>query len=580
MARSGAASAENGKNTKGEPMERLREFIPPDGGYGWVIVFASGMTNFFTLALVQNFGLIYRDSLKKWDINNAQYSVILNLQFSICNCLGLIMGPLLRAQGYRKVSFWGSVMICVSAALTSQVNEFYLFLIVYSVVGGAGVGFVWSSTSLAINTYFKERRGVATGIAWAATGLSPVVFPQFLTWLRTEFDVHGTVLITAGIMMHSIPASLLLHPIERHAEFKSVGDDEDDPEKAGSAAAEEADECKNLVEASAVRPVEVFGGEEAFGSRRSSFRKRHSLPHAVHVSGGDIIVDTQDTLGLDIATPISLHSSRVSLDKMGSTNLRRTVAHSDFVEALEEVKLEQEPSLEVIPEISAAKHDSDEGKNLFCACMKRVADYLDLALLNDFRFLMIFIGMTLAYCGEINFSLLASLVFLDYGFSLEKVAMLMSTLAFVDLVTRFCVPFFSDHYKLDSLVMYSIGLIFLGTGRIMLAHLDGYITILCVSAWLGLGKGFRTIYMALVMPSIVPLDKLASASGLQTMANGISFLIIGPLFGYMRDNSDNFVGVLYAIDLFTAGAIIVWILEVVCRRNRKRKEAKKEKNAA
>lgn len=37
--------------------------------------------------------------------------------------------------------------------------------------------------------------------------------------------------------------------------------------------------------------------------------------------------------------------------------------------------------------------------------------------------------------------------------------------------------------------------------------------------------------MSLVIPFAVPLDRLASAAGLQMVANGICFLIGGPIIG-------------------------------------------------
>ncbi|XP_071452528.1 monocarboxylate transporter 9-like [Hetaerina americana] len=576
MSGSGARRAEDGSGRKAaedgrrKPGGTLKELIPPDGGYGWVIVFATGLTNFCIIPLIQNFGLLYKDSLKKWNITTAEYSVMMNLQFAICNGVGLIAGPLLKNYGYQRVAVSGAVMISASAVLTSQVNKLYLFLLAYSILGGAGIGFVWISTSLAINTYFKARRGVATGIAWAATGLSPVIFPHLLTWVRTYYDLHGTVLITAGLMMHSIPATMLLHPVERHAEFREVEGDEK---------AEEAEESKGLVESaeSGAEAAEGFGESEASWSRRTSLlqhRKRHSLPRTT-AGGGDILVDTQETLGLEIATPISLHSSRLSLDTTAGTTLRRTAGHRDFSEVLEEAK--QTLDLEARRQADSPKETGGGRRrrlnHCFGSCLKRTVEYFDLDLLCDTQFLMIFIGMTLAYGGEINFSLLAPFVFLDYDFSLEQVATLMSTLASVDLVTRFTMPFFSDHFKFDSLLMYAIGLFLLGTGRIMLAHLSGFSTIISITLWLGFGKGLRTVYMTLVLPAIVSLEKLPSASGLQTLANGIFFFTIGPLFGYIRDSSDNYTAVLYAIDFFTFGAILVWLLAAVYTRNRNRKDA-------
>lgn len=57
---------------------------------------------------------------------------------------------------------------------------------------------------------------------------------------------------------------------------------------------------------------------------------------------------------------------------------------------------------------------------------------------------------------------------------------------------------------------------------------------IAVAFGLGISKGIRSVYTALVIPGYVPLHKLASATGLQMVMNGILLLICGPLLGTLR----------------------------------------------
>lgn len=52
-----------------------------------------------------------------------------------------------------------------------------------------------------------------------------------------------------------------------------------------------------------------------------------------------------------------------------------------------------------------------------------------------------------------------------------------------------------------------------------------------VALVLGVAKGFRTVFMSLLIPSYVPIEKLASASGFQMVANGVINMIGGPILG-------------------------------------------------
>jgi len=55
--------------------------------------------------------------------------------------------------------------------------------------------------------------------------------------------------------------------------------------------------------------------------------------------------------------------------------------------------------------------------------------------------------------------------------------------------------------------------------------------VLVVAVALGVSKGVRTVYMSLVIPSYVPIERLAAAAGIQMVVNGILLMAFGPLIG-------------------------------------------------
>lgn len=52
-----------------------------------------------------------------------------------------------------------------------------------------------------------------------------------------------------------------------------------------------------------------------------------------------------------------------------------------------------------------------------------------------------------------------------------------------------------------------------------------------MAGWIGMNKGLRTIFIALVIPSHVPLHKLPGATGIQLLFAGIFYLSVGPIIG-------------------------------------------------
>lgn len=58
-----------------------------------------------------------------------------------------------------------------------------------------------------------------------------------------------------------------------------------------------------------------------------------------------------------------------------------------------------------------------------------------------------------------------------------------------------------------------------------------YWEMILVAISLGVAKGLRNVYMSIVIPSYIPLDRLASASGIQMFANGLAMIVLGPVLG-------------------------------------------------
>lgn len=64
-----------------------------------------------------------------------------------------------------------------------------------------------------------------------------------------------------------------------------------------------------------------------------------------------------------------------------------------------------------------------------------------------------------------------------------------------------------------------------------LIFVKNFTTLLVTSAFLGVAKGIRSVYMVLVVPSYVSIQKLPSASAIQMVTNGIILTCAGPFLG-------------------------------------------------
>jgi len=112
------------------------------------------------------------------------------------------------------------------------------------------------------------------------------------------------------------------------------------------------------------------------------------------------------------------------------------------------------------------KSDGKKEKLTFWHRLGRgIVAFFDLGLLTDPLYVNLMLGMSLAICAELNFSLLTPFILADRGFDTNLIAIIMSVIAGLDIVFRFLAPFFSDYYKIEARDMYIIALIMLLSSR-------------------------------------------------------------------------------------------------------------------
>lgn len=83
---------------------------------------------------------------------------------------GLITGPALKMFSARQVAIVGSLLTGIGLVLSSMSTKLWHVIIAYGIFVGLGLGFINPSSFLAVNSYFRIKRGRAVGLALAGTG--------------------------------------------------------------------------------------------------------------------------------------------------------------------------------------------------------------------------------------------------------------------------------------------------------------------------------------------------------------------------------------------------------------------------
>jgi len=261
--------------------------------------------------------------------------------------------------------------------------------------------------------------------------------------------------------------------------------------------------------------------------------------------------------------PVSMTKKLIFINNGKSNGISQNVAEKDSL-------LEKETDNCSVKEIN----DSESKNNsTICRILRRVADLYDFDLLRDPIYVNIMLGMSIAIFAEVNFSMLTPFILADMKLTTAQIANVMSIIAICDLIFRGAAPYLGEWLHLSPRMMYMSSLFLLIISRTSLIFTNGFGTIVAVAIGLGAAKGIRSVYMVLVVPSYVPIQKLPNASGIQMLTNGIILMSAGPMLGLIRDNTGNYTICIILLNCVTLITLVMWTIEMLIRRKSARQKS-------
>ena len=154
----------------------------PDGGWGWLVVFACFCTTFTLDGIGYSFGMFMKPLKRDMGEDNMAISSIGSLQIAVYLFSGPLVARLVSKFGARIVAITGSLLAGLGLLSASLSTTLPLLMLSYSGVSGLGLGFLYIPGVVASQAHFTRRRALAVGIAVCGTGVGTLVLPPLVEW--------------------------------------------------------------------------------------------------------------------------------------------------------------------------------------------------------------------------------------------------------------------------------------------------------------------------------------------------------------------------------------------------------------
>ncbi|XP_068626674.1 monocarboxylate transporter 9-like isoform X2 [Battus philenor] len=448
----------------------------------------------------------------------------------------------LKKLSLRQVGLIGAFIYTLASFLAIFVVSTTQLIITNGFLQGLGMGLLIPISYTSYNSYFTRKKVLYLSLCKASIGLITMVYPLFIKFTISEYGFRGTLAILCAISAHSIFGAMVMHPVKWHMvkQIKScekivlipatpaVNDNENNFDFAKTS--KDNDETDGAKSA-----------ENLFIATRDKPKKQSEIL---------LIPKLDDSRRLSI--PVVL------IPEDGKTDNRFNSTDNVYLENL--YKAASVSSLGNFGNIAAEPMPIIKNKD---GKWQTVAEFLDLTLLKDIVYDNIIIGMALTFFSDLTFFTLEPL-FLDKNrLNRGEIANIIATGGATDMTARLLLGVFAQFFRINSRYMFYTGALLTAIFRFVFIQFTSYIPLLILTGILGALRSLVHIAQPIVMAEHVPIERYPPAYGLyMLLAGGIS-LTVGPMIGFIRDYTGNYVIAFIMLTMCNILCVVPWTIEAI-----------------
>ncbi|CAB0035216.1 unnamed protein product [Trichogramma brassicae] len=190
--------------------------VAPDGGWGWVVVFACFMVHLLTDGVVYSYGFFQKEYVKQFEVTQHAASWVASLLVGTTFCAGPLSSFLIKKLGWTATTIVGTLLASGCLFATAYAQSLALVYVTGGVGTGLGFGLIYLTAIDSVSKYFDKNRTLATGIGVCGSGFGTVVYGPLIGYLLVVFgDYRWVMLVLSGIILVCIVLGFVFKPLKQ-----------------------------------------------------------------------------------------------------------------------------------------------------------------------------------------------------------------------------------------------------------------------------------------------------------------------------------------------------------------------------
>ncbi|OUC46346.1 transporter, major facilitator family protein [Trichinella nativa] len=526
-----------------EDLSDLRP-VPPDGGFGWVIVFASFMANTIVDGIAYSFGIILPELHRHYKGTVQTAAWVGSLLTGMYMLVGPVAGGLVNKFGARFVCIVGAVIAMVGFIISIWAPTLPFLMFSYGILGGIGFGFIYLPACVFVSYYFDKKRALATGIAVSGSGFGTFVFAPMTVALIDHFGWQGVLWILAGFIANCAVCGALLWPLPaprgaKQGNHSTIEQQQHNIENEKSQAKNSKQNKKwTSTDENVVPLVDAFKMRKTLSFQHISDKKQ-AQPTTLRCISAYLIYNSASDNSLDspfdrpdVFYPGSVANLPPLLRTISSQSKERKVTGTSKLEAVIEELVDADLLPNRMKNKNKKKKKSKRKLHHIPRTISRVLlSMIDYHLLKHPSMLILSIANIVGMLGfYVPFVFLAS--YSDsLGNTKEQSSLLLSVIGITNTIGRVIFGWVSDQHWVTALTINNIALLLCGLLTCLCVVFTTYELLILYSTLFGFFIAPYVSLSAVILVEELGLENLTNSFGLLTLARGISAMVGSPLGG-------------------------------------------------
>eukprot|EP00066_Takifugu_rubripes_P022547 XP_011611813.1 PREDICTED: monocarboxylate transporter 2 isoform X2 [Takifugu rubripes] len=186
---------------------------PPDGGWGWAVVFGSFISIGFSYAFPKAITVFFKDIQIIFNASYSEIAWISSIMLAVMYAAGPISSVLVNTYGCRPIVMIGGCLSSLGMILASFCTSVLQLYLCIGVIGGLGLAFNLQPALTMIGRYFYKKRPIANGLAMAGSPVFLSTLAPLNQYLFNQFGWRGSFLILGGLLLNCCVAGSLMRPL-------------------------------------------------------------------------------------------------------------------------------------------------------------------------------------------------------------------------------------------------------------------------------------------------------------------------------------------------------------------------------